>query len=100
MSTADHNIEKISSDEFIAIIDSFSFVFAKTMPQSPHWYSVRKNENADVNFNKVVQFIRDNGYVTQFKGRDYTCFNYNGFQYWTMGAPVHETTILNRAKIN
>ncbi len=52
-------------------------------------------------FEQIVAFIRENGFVAFYgrKGpnRYYTVDDY---YYWTMGAPIEETTILNRAKLS
>ena len=83
------------------------YVFAKTMPENPHWYTLRKTwtgANGDSAFCEAVQFIRDNGYIEMYKGRPYTMYNLNGFKYWTMGAPINlngkpHTILINRAEI-
>lgn len=75
------------------------WIFAKTMPKTPHWYTLRKEWTAPPEFEAVVQFIRDKGYQTRYGGRFYTCFNLNGYKYWSMGAPLPETILINRAVI-
>jgi hypothetical protein len=42
--------------------------------------------------------IRKNGYVEEFTGWKYTYFDIGGYQYWTMGAPLEETILINRAQ--
>lgn len=74
------------------------WIFAKTMPKIPHEYTLRKNWGNDSDFVDVVNFIRSYGYVEHFAGRPYTYLDVNGFSYWTMGAPVSETTLINRRK--
>lgn len=76
-----------------------TYVFAKTMPRFPHHYVVRKNWKHHISFDAVVQHIRDHGYPGRWGGQDYVYFHLNGLRYWTMGAPVDETIILNRAEI-
>lgn len=81
----------------VEFLEGGNWIFAKTMPQNPHHYILRKNcdDNA---FDSVVDFIRKNGYKESFKGRNYTMFNANGYKYWTMGAPISETILVNRSK--
>lgn len=80
--------------------------FAKTMPENPHWYTLRKEWDDDAAFCEAVQYIRDNGYTEIFKKSKYIMLNLNGFKYWTMGAPINKrdgspcTILINRAKIN
>ena len=47
-------------------------------------------------FVKMVRHIRRFGYEGQFYSRTFTYFEEDGFVYWTIGAPVEETTIINR----
>ncbi len=78
-------------------IQSSQWIFAKTMPKWPHEYIVR--ERVDVNlFNKLVKHIRLFGYQGDFYKKRITYFEYQGMVYWTMGAPIQETTIINRCK--
>ena len=43
--------------------------------------------------------IRTYGYIRRYKGYDYTSYDIDGWYYWTMGAPVEETILINRAQI-
>ena len=72
-----------------------STAYAKTMPKWPHEYIVRDrvDENLFVN---LVKHIRSNGYVGKFYSKEITYYDEDGFTYWTMGAPIEETTIINR----
>lgn len=47
-------------------------------------------------FERVVNHIRFNGYEGRFYQKKITYFDEDGLVYWTMGAPLNETTILNR----
>jgi SAM-dependent methyltransferase len=67
------------------------------MPQNPHYYTLRKNWGDAPGFEDVVQYIRDHGYKIRFGRTDYTCLDINGQRYWTMGAPLAKTTLINRA---
>lgn len=67
------------------------------MPEWPHEYIVRKNVDENL-FIQLVHFIRNNGYDSKFYQNNITYFEYGGLIYWTMGAPLYETTIINRCK--
>src|SRR5665647_923297 len=67
------------------------WIFAKTMPENPHEYTLRKLWQDDAAFVRAVEYIRQFGYRTRFRGRPYTQLNVNEHFYWTMGAPVGET---------
>ncbi|MBA3725625.1 MAG: hypothetical protein H0W86_04020 [Armatimonadetes bacterium] len=58
------------------------------MPENPHEYTLRKQWENQEDIDGVAIFIRENGYVLNFRGRDYTCFDVDGYRHWTMGSPV------------
>lgn len=78
-------------------IESVNWTFAKTMPEWPHEYIVRKHVDEKL-FWALVSFIREYGYEGPFYGNFYTYFEENDLVYWTMGAPIEETIIINRCK--
>jgi|TARA_Y100000310_G_scaffold28395_1_gene27035 hypothetical protein len=81
-------------------LESRVWTFAKTMPDNPHYWSLKKDWPNAEDFFEAVQFITDNGITKIFKGRDYTVLYHNGFRYWTMDPTVESTTLINRAKID
>jgi hypothetical protein len=85
--------------DFKNFISSSQWIFAKTMPQNPHWYTLRKNCN-DSMFCNAVMFIREQGNQVYFKGKPYIQYTIDGFTYWTMGSPIDQTILINRAKQN
>jgi hypothetical protein len=72
--------------------------FAKTMADQPHEYTVR-GETADEDFDWFVSYIREHSYRARYGGRFYTYLEVDRWRYWTMGAPVETTTIINRAEL-
>ncbi len=71
--------------------------YAKTMPTWPHEYLVRERVDEDL-FERMVTHIRSNGYEGRFYQKAITYYEEDGFVYWTMGAPLSETTIINRCR--
>ena len=47
-------------------------------------------------FERFAIFIRENGFDATFWGKIHTYYDFEGRYYWTMGAPIEETYILNR----
>lgn len=87
----------MTPEEISAFIASSNWVFAETMAENPHEYALRK-ATADVGlFERFVLHIRAHGYHKSFKGRGYTCLDVGPHRYWTMGSPLPETTLINRA---
>ena len=79
--------------EFVA---TETWVFAKTYAKTwPHEYLVRDRVDKDV-FVQLVRHIRENGYQGCFYRKPITYFDEDSMTYWTMGAPIEETTIINR----
>lgn len=70
--------------------------FARTMPQYPHWYTLRKNWTGPMPWENVVQFLRDDGRRGRFNGRRNTYWTFQGMRYWSMGAPLGITILINR----
>jgi len=50
-------------------------------------------------FNEFVLHIRKHGYADNFMGQEYTYFNVGDYRYWSMGAPLKETILINRVKL-
>ena len=83
----------------VAFIGAHAWTFAKTQPKNPHWYVVRRKVDDDASFDAMVSHIRANG-VERVWGRKVYIVWYDPdgeHHYWTMGWPVQETTIINRA---
>ena len=75
-----------------------SWIFAKTYATTwPHEYIVRERVDQGL-FVKLVEHIRTNGYQGAFYKMEITYYDEDGLVYWTMGAPISETIIINRCK--
>lgn len=81
-------------------IQSVRWKFASTMPQIPHEYTLKEwHPSKKDTFNAFVLHIRETGYKELFYGKEMTYFDVDGFKYWTMGSPLEETILINRAKL-
>ncbi|MCG2768304.1 MAG: hypothetical protein ABIK79_04150 [Chloroflexota bacterium] len=78
-------------------IDSAHWTFAKTMPLWPHEYIVRGQVDDNL-FVRLARHIREHGYEGRFYRMHITYYQDRGKVYWTMGAPLNETTIINRCR--
>ena len=83
--------------ELLAFVTSQPWTFAKTMPEWPHEYLVRDRVDAAL-FERLVMHIRTHGREGHFYARVLTYYEEAGLVYWTMGAPLSETTIINRCR--
>ena len=89
-------------EDFRGFVGKRNWRYAKTMPQWPHEYTVRRfddPQHEQVMFEAAVRFIRSQGERRIFAptGRNSIYLDVDGRQYWSMGAPVQETIIINRA---
>ena len=88
----------MSINNLKSFIDKSHWRFAKTMPGIPHWYTL-KSDCDNNEFEQAVQTIRKDGYDDPYYGKVYRAINVGSYKYWTMGAPVKETTLINRKKL-
>lgn len=89
----------MTDDDIRAFIASHEWTFAKTMPQIPHWYTLRRKARSSEQFSEFVQEIRLRGVQRLFGRRTFTYLDFEGWTYWTMGEPVDDTTLINRARL-
>lgn len=86
---------------FAELTEAKRFRFAKTMAETPHWYTLRdKDWESKDDFFEAVQLIRDYGYPYKWGRYTYIQLNVNEYFYWSMGWPVDETELINRGLIN
>ena len=87
-------------DKLREMITRCEWTFAKTMPWCPHEYIVRgKCPLADEEFVYFVHMQRKHG-IREHWGKYYFPYLYiDDYKYWTMGSPIKETTVINRAKV-
>lgn len=91
-------------DDARTYIAKVRWQFATTMPLWPHEYTVLKwQPEFEVDFREFVALIRTAGVVKPWP-RDssrpryhHTYLEVGEWEYWTMGEPVGETELINRA---
>ena len=82
-----------------AELEQHKYVFAKSMPENPHWYTARKKWDDDAAFEQVAAISQEYGVKTRFEGNTYKQLALNGYTYWTMGWPPAQTVIINRKRM-
>ena len=83
--------------ELLTFVNAQTWTFAKTMPEWPHEYIVRDRVDEKL-FVRLVEHIRAHGYEGRFYQRAIIYYEEAGLVYWTMGAPLDETIIINRCR--
>lgn len=93
-----------TADDVRAYVAEVLWQFAKTMPQWPHEYTVREwRPDLEREFFEFVVLICRDGVVepwprdTSTPRYHHTYLELDGWEYWTMGAPVPKTAVINRA---
>lgn len=71
------------------LLNQQQWIFAKTMPQNPHWYTLRRKWTSDLDFQWTVAQLRAFGYRAKFAKSWYIQVDVNDHFYWTMGAPIN-----------
>ena len=89
----------IDLTQIAATFDANIWTVAKTMPNNPHAYALRLKWEGPMSFDDAVIFIREHGYIQRHKRSNYTCLNVGEFKYWTMGAPLAITRLINRCAV-
>ena len=82
-------------DKFYNLIGQNKWIFAKTMPEIPHYYIVKDDLSNDDKklFNEFDEYIKMNGYSRKFYSKKYIYLNIDDYKYWVID------NILNREKI-
>jgi len=83
-----------------AVLFGAKYIYAKTIPKFPHEYTLKKDWASETDFMDAVRFIRENGKKEMFFTKQMTYYYASdGNKYWSMGAPVEITSLINRAKV-
>ncbi len=81
------------------MVDRCKWTFAKTMPFAPHEYIVRDRCSLTKDeFEYLVKMQRERGVKERWGKYNNSYLYIDDYKYWTMGAPIEETTVINRAK--
>lgn len=89
----------MTPEEFAAFVARAPWRFAATMPEVPHEYTLRRQHDPQV-FEAAVRFIREHGRPARWGRTTRIYFELDGKRYWTMGWPVEQTIVLNRAALD
>ena len=85
-------------DEIRKIVNKYKWKFAKSMPNTPHWYIVRTEINNEHDYKAIYDFIKENGYKKKFFSKTYTYCDIDEYSYWYMTDNFDESIIINRCR--
>ncbi len=90
---------KVSLMAVQQIIARLSFRLAKTMPQTPHEYTVRAPET-EVDYVALYDAIQRDGVAERYGGRKKKyLYPGDGWKYWAMTTHLPSSRVLNRMRI-
>src|SRR4051812_6655507 len=84
-----------SHEHFERFVERQTWIFARTMPENPHEYTLRRDTDS-ATFDAAVRYIREQGILESFRGKPYKTLYVGEHLYWTMGAPLIDTILINR----
>ncbi|CAM1343224.1 hypothetical protein [Tenacibaculum aestuarii] len=87
------------TDELVGkTLEKSQWIFAKTTPKNPHYYTLKKDFDNNELFLQIVSHIRFFGNPEIFEGVLYRVFYYNGYKYWEHPCDVlnEEVILINR----
>ena len=83
--------------ELTELLEKNPYRFARTMPDTPHSYTLKRTWRTEDQFVEALKKMRAVERIEEFfRGSWYHRFNANGYKYWTMGADLHHI-LINRA---
>lgn len=92
-------ISELDYDKLRKMITRCEWTFAKTMPFAPHEYIVKERCLLSAEeFEYFVNIQREHGIREKWGKYNNPYLYIDDYKYWTMGAPLEDTTVINRAK--
>jgi hypothetical protein len=88
-----------TAHDFTDFLKNHNWRFARTMPDNPHFYTLRRHALHSV-FDDAVRYMRDKGVIEYFSGKPYKMLHHGDHKFWTMGAPLSATALINRKDID
>lgn len=91
--------DQLYIDKLRSMISLCRWTFAKTMPFAPHEYIVKDRcPLTTEDFEYFINMQREHGVKERWGKYNNPYLYIDDYKYWTMGAPLEETTVINRAK--
>ena len=73
--------------------------FARSMPENPHFYTLRASWEAPEDFDRCALLIRNHGYSERYGRSSYTMYAFEGHKYWVMPGFKAGTFLINRKEL-
>ena len=93
----------LTDEELQEWMISVRWIYAKSMPQHPHEYTLKREQNEEL-FERVVRTVWDHGYDRSYLRRPWRSLDVGDHYIWVhtvpepwMPAPLEDTVLINRA---
>ena len=73
--------------------------FAKTMPQWPHWYIVRREGNRAADFDRLASLIEIHGEDDRWGSEIRRYLRFGDFKYWVVGYVINRSEPISSAEV-
>ena len=90
----------MDKESFLSFVAQAEWIFAKKVPNWPHFYVVEKDLPDQAAFRAAKAFVRESGRVGKFFDMDVFYFEVDDWTYWTspLAKPLESQYMLNRCK--
>jgi hypothetical protein len=79
-------------------LESAKYIFAKTMPQWPHYYTLREKwTNPEVSFDDAMATLKSYSVPEKWGHKIVHYFKAGKYRYWVMSKKVSDVILINRA---
>jgi hypothetical protein len=85
-------------DELRIAVESLTWIFAKSMPNTPHWY-VRRSPEIEEVYTALFEATKEHGVTENFYNTpNQYLYLGDGYKYWRMTDELSKSKIINRCK--
>ena len=90
---------KVSEDyrEVSELLEAAAWIYAKSMPQWPHEYTLRKTWEEDDQYARVFRYIHEHGYDRKFYRKTFRSLIVGDYYYWPMTDDINKSLLMNRS---
>lgn len=85
----------MNNKSIVELVDDMRWTFAKTMPENPHYYIVKREQNS-IDYDRLYWYIFDHPTLVEYEGYKYKTAIIGEHMYWIMTDDFNESRIINR----
>jgi hypothetical protein len=86
-------------EKFKRFIEANEWIFAKTMPEVPHCYTLKHKADDKDEFIEFANYIKDNGIQMKWGPYQRPYLDIGDYRYWVMDKNPNDAKIINREEI-